>query len=267
MIDSHEDQAAGLRRLFRREPPTVVALYTTGKGRATTAVRTAFRLAARAERVLILDEARGEHSLAPALGVEDGIDLLGVLGGQCEATALVQPVPGLVGRVPVSAAALALPLLDEERRTQLIEALRSLHRYAGIVLVHAGSDEAADPSPFVFAAPRRLLVAEASRSGALEAYAVIKGLAAAGGGSLHVAVSGARSRDEANAFFDSLDTLVRKHVGVPLAWLGQVERDDLAGGLTAEVATSSPREPEAAFLRRLAALGGARLAAPRRAAM
>lgn len=267
MIDSHEDQAAGLRRLFRRAPPTVVALYTTGRERTTTAVRTAFRLAARAERVLILDEARGEQSLAPALGVADGGDLLGVLGGQVDAAALVQPVPGLVGRVPVSAAALALPLLDEERRMRLIDALRALHRYAGIVLVHADSEEASDPSPFVFAAPRRLLVAEASRSGALEAYSVIKALAAAGAGSLHVAVSGARTRDEAHAFFGSLDTLVRNHVGVPLAWLGEVERDDLAGGLAAEVVESSPREPEAAFLRRLASLSGARLAAPRGAAL
>lgn len=267
MIDSHEDQAAGLRRLFRRAPPTVVALYTAGRGRAAMAVQTAFRLAARAERVLILDEARGDHALAEALGVEPGSDLLGVLGGQIGPSELVQPVPGLIGRVPVSAAALALPLLDEERRMRLIEALGALHRRAGIVVVHAACDEAADPSPFVFAAPRRLLVAEASRSGALEAYAAIKGLAAAGAGSLHVAVASARSRDEANAFFDSLDKLVRNHVGVPLAWLGEIEHDDLAAGLTAELAESSPREPEAAFLRRLAALGGARLNTPRPAAM
>lgn len=267
MIDSHEDQAAGLRRLFRRAPPTVVALYAAGRGRDTMAVRAAYRLAARAERVLILDEARGRQSLAGALGLEPGGDLLSVLGGQVGTADLVQPVPGLIGRVPVSAAALALPLLDEERRMRLIDALRALHRRAGIVVVHASAEEAADPSPFVFAAPRRLLVAETSRSGALEAYAVIKGLAAAGAGSLHVAVSGARTRDEAQAFFDSLEGLVRHHVGVPLAWLGEIERDDLAAGLSAEPAGSAPRESEAAFLRRLAALGGARLTAPRGVAM
>lgn len=260
MIDSHEDQAAGLRRLFRRAPPTVVALYSAGRQRATIAVRTAHRIAARAERVLLLDEARGEHALANALGLAEGTDLLGVLGGCEDVSSLVQRVPGLVGRVPVAAAALALPLLDEARRSCLIDALRALHRHAGFVLVHAGNESAADPSPFVFAAPRRLVVAEASRSGALEAYAVIKSLAAAGAGSLHFAVAGARSRQEATAFFDSLEALVRRHVGVPLAWLGEIERDELASGLSAEAAESSPREPEMAFLRRLAALGGARLA-------
>lgn len=259
MIDSHEDQAAGLRRLFRRAPPTVVALYTAGRARAQIAVQAARRLAGAVERVLVLDEVRGEQSFAAELGVSEGADLLSVLGGRTRAEELVQPVPGLIGRVPVAAAALALPLLDEERRGQLIEGLRALHRHAGFVLVHADVDSAADPSPFVFAAPRRLLVAEASRSGALEAYAIIKALATAGAGSLHVAVAGARSRSDASAFFDSLDDLVRAHVGVPLAWLGEIERDGMAAGLASEAASSSPREPEVAFLRRLAALAGRRL--------
>jgi flagellar biosynthesis protein FlhG len=258
MIDCHEDQAAGLRRLFRRAHPCVVALYAAGRGRTSIAVRAAYRIAGQAERVLILDEAGGDQALASTLGVADGGDLLGVLGERADVLEIVQPVPGLAGRVPVRAAALALPLLDEERRMALVAALRELHRRVGFVLVHAGNDGAADPSPFVFAAPRRLLVAEVSRSGALEAYSVIKSLAAAGAGSLHVAVAGARSREEAAAFFASLDGLVRCHVGVPLAWLGEIERDDLASGLSSEVVRSSPRETEMAFLRRLAVLASAR---------
>jgi flagellar biosynthesis protein FlhG len=159
----------------------------------------------------------------------------------------------------VSAAALALPLLDDERREHLVGALQSLVRHAGFVLIHAASTSAGDPSPFVFAAPRRLVVAEASRSGATEAYQVIKQLAGAGAGSLHVAVSGARNRTDANAFFASLEELVGRHVGVPLSWLGEVERDDLPGGLAGGSAEASPRHAEAAFLRRLASLGrGAR---------
>jgi flagellar biosynthesis protein FlhG len=70
-------------------------------------------------------------------------------------------------------------------------------------------------------------------------------------------VSRARDRSDAAAFFASLDDLVRNHVGVPLAWLGEIERDDLLAGLTSDAAASSPREPEAAFLRRLASLSRA----------
>ncbi len=256
MIDALEDQAAGLRRLFRRAPPTVVALFATGRHRAASAVEACYRIAGNDGRLLLLDEVTGERSLDTVLELPAGTDLLGVLGEGLELGDVVQPMPGLIGRVPVGAAALALPLLDEVRRQRVVAALGELHRRAGFVIVHASPEAAAEPSPFVFAAPRRLVVAEASHSGATEAYAAIKQLAAAGAGSLHVAVARARDRRDATAFFASLDKLVREHVGVPLAWLGEIEHDDLAAGLAHEAAQSSPREPEAAFLRRLAALAG-----------
>lgn len=262
MIDPREDQAAGLRRLFRRAPPTVVALYATGRSRASTALLAAHRIAGQSRPVLLLDEAAGDASLAAALGLPDGPDLLSVLGSQIGLCDVLQPVPGLVGRVPVSAAALALPLLDEERRTRLVATLRELNRRAGFVLIHAGAATAGDPSPFVFAAPRRLIVAEASRSGATEAYHVIKQLAAAGAGSLHIAVAKARSRNDARDFFAALGQLVGRHVGVPLAWLGEAERDDLAAGLDSDPAESSPGEAAAAFLRRLAAFAQPRVKGP-----
>lgn len=256
MIDRREDQAAGLRRLFRKAPPTVVALYAAGRQRAHNVVRAAHRIAGHAERVLLLDEATGDDALAGVLGLAPGLDLLQMLDGRLTLAELLQPVPGLMGRVPAAAAALALPLLDDARRACLVEAMRVLHRHAGFVLIHAA---AADyPSPFVQAAPRRLLVAEVSASGATEAYQTIKQLAAAGAGSLHVAVCRARSRAEASAFFASLEALVRRHVGVPLAFVGEVERDDLAAGLQAQPAESAQRESGAAFLRRLAAIGGQR---------
>ncbi|MCK9984353.1 MAG: flagellar biosynthesis protein FlhG [Azoarcus sp.] len=261
MLAPREDQAAGLRRLFRRAPPTVVALYATGRRPAHVALQAAHRIAGRSERVLLLDEVQGEGSLATVLALPAGGDLLSVLGGRSSVRELVQPVPGLLGRVPVAACALALPLLDDERRECILAALRTLQRPASFILIHSACESAADPSPFALAAPRRLLVAEASRSGATDAYQVIKRLAAAGVGSLHVAVCGARGRADAAAFFGSLNELVRRHVGVPLAWLGELERDELVTGLGRSAAEASPRDAEAAFLRRLAAFGNAQAGA------
>ncbi len=255
MLDGREDQAAGLRRLFRRAPPTVVALYASGRARARNAVLAAHRIAGQAERVLIIDEAECEGGLGPALGLDPGPDLLQMLDGHTTLAGVLQPVPGLLGRVPAVAAALALPLLDEARRACLVEALRILHRHAGFVLVHADGDAATDPSPFIHAAPRRLVVAEASAAGATGAYQTIKRLAAAGAGSVHVSVCRARDRSDASAFFAGLDALVRRHVGVPLVWLGEVERDDLAVGLAQPMTPASAREAGAAFMRRLDSLG------------
>ncbi|MDR1227840.1 MAG: flagellar FleN [Azoarcus sp.] len=252
MIDGREDQAAGLRRLFRQTPPAVVAFYATGRYRAGNAVLAAHRIAAQRQRVLLLDEATGDEALADALGLAPGPDLLQMLDGRMTLAGLLQPVAGLFGRVPAAAAALALPLLDDARRACLVQALRVLHSHAGFVLIHAGCDSARDPSPFVLAAPQRLLVAEASAIGATDAYRTVKQLAAAGAGSLHVAVTRARGIADARNFFISLQVLVRQHVGIPLVWLGEVERDDLAAGLTRMPSASSAREAGASFLRRLA---------------
>ncbi|ENO89500.1 MinD/ParA family ATP-binding protein [Thauera linaloolentis] len=257
MLDRREDQAAGLRRLFRRAPPQVAALYACGRHRAHNAVLAAHRIAGHAERVLILDEAEGEAGLGAALQLAAGPDLLQLLDGRTTLAEVLQPAPGLLGRVPAVAAALALPLLDDARRACLVEALRILHRHASFVLVHADGETAGQPSPFAAAAPRRLLVAEASASGATEAYRTIKALAAAGAGSVHVAVCRARSRDDASRFFSGLDALVRRHVGLPLTWLGEAERDDLAAALTQSDAASAARAASAAFMRRIAVRGAA----------
>jgi flagellar biosynthesis protein FlhG len=259
MIDGREDQATGLRRLFRQAPPAVVTLYATGRYRAHNAVRAAYRIAGQRQRVLLLDEAAGADALGPVFELDPGPDLLQMLDGQLVLAQLIQPVPGLLGRVPAAAAALALPLLDDARRACLLEALKVLHRHAGFVLIHASIDTAQDPSPFVQAAPSRLVVAEISAVGATGAYQVIKQLASAGAGSVHVAAARAKSRADAGRFFASLQALVRRHVGVPLLWLGEVERDDIAAGLTRT--PLSAREAGSAFLNRLA-INGAWQAAP-----
>ncbi|MCL2590811.1 MAG: flagellar FleN [Betaproteobacteria bacterium] len=255
MIDGREDQAAGLRRLFRHTPPTVVAFYATGRHRARHAVLTAHRIAGQHQKVLLLDEAVGDEALSGVLGLGSGPDLLQMLDGRLTLSDLLQPVVGLFGRIPAAAAALALPLLDKARRACLLEALRVLHHYAEVVLIHAAHDSAKDPSPFVQAAPQRLLVAEASASGASESYCVIKQLASAGAGSMHVAVAQAHDSADARNFFISLQTLVRHHVGVPLLWLGEVERDDLAAGLARTLAPPLAHGASMVFLQRLAGVG------------
>ena len=66
MLDGREDQAAGLRRLFRRTPPNVAALFVTGHDRSAIAGLAARRMS-REGRVALLDEGRGEAGTALGL--------------------------------------------------------------------------------------------------------------------------------------------------------------------------------------------------------
>ncbi|QID18396.1 MinD/ParA family protein [Nitrogeniibacter mangrovi] len=251
MIDGREDQAAGLRRLFRKAPPTVVALFSTGHHAPTSAARAIERIGHQAHRVLVLDEAAGAASLGAVWGHPASGDLLLSLDDRQPVESLVLPVDGLMGRLPVTAAAMALPLLDDERRDRLLGAIRALQRRTRFMLVHASAQALDAPSPFVFAAPRRLLVVEATGRGVTEAYACLKSLAALGAGAVHVAVARARDRSDAQVMFARLEALVRERVGIPLAWVGEVERDDLAAALLQDAGRTPPAEAEAAFLRRL----------------
>jgi flagellar biosynthesis protein FlhG len=254
MIDMYEDQAAGMRRLFRQTPPSVLALYTTGHKRRLLALETATRLAGKNQKVLVLDEAGPDACLGQDAGGQD-LDLLHTLDTRYAPSSVVQSLRPRIARLRTAAAAMALPLLDEARRARLLEALQVVTRNVGFVLIHGDLHQAGVPSPFAYAAPRRLLVAEATGRGATEAYNAIKQLAGAGAGSLHVLVARARSRGDAWAFFKTLDDLVQRHIGVPLVWLGELERDAIEEGLTQPVNLHPQGELEEAFMRKLAAWG------------
>lgn len=244
MIDGREDQAAGLRRLFRKAPPAVVAVYATGHRAAASVLDLGQRLAGHGQPVLVLDE-----DPRPGIEEEPGLDLLHALDGRVGVADLRQSLGGAVSRVPIAVAAATFSLLDETRRFQLLTLMEQLHRSVSFVLVRACDTRC--PSPFTWAAPRVVVAAEASGRGAAEAYSSIKELAAAGMGSLYLSVSRARDRDDAARFFRELEALVRRHVGIPLAWLGEVERDDLAASLALAPAPRSPRDGERGFFRRL----------------
>jgi flagellar biosynthesis protein FlhG len=247
------DQAAGLRRLFRRTPAGVVALFASGRAPRDLAIQTLTALTEGARRVVAIDEhAPDRGSLLAAFGYPDGGDLLGALQGQHDVTESMREVADGLWVVPAAATVLAVPLLDEAQHARLEAGIAELQRRADLLAIHTAGD-VRNLTPFARAAGRRLLVVEASGVGARGACQWIKGLAAAGAGSLEIAVSGARDRADATALFASLNDFTGRHVGLPLVWRGEVERDPLADAMTTPLGARHPAEGAQAFIRRLRA--------------
>jgi len=247
------DQAAGLRRLFRRTPSAVVALFASGRAPRELAAQTLAALTDGARRVVAVDEhAPGRGSLLAAFGFPEGIDLLGVLQGRLEVSEVMSEVSDGLWVVPAAATVPAVPVLDDIQRTRLESAIAELQRRSDLLAIHVAG-ESHRLTPFACAAGRRLLVVEASGVGARGACQWIKGLAAAGAGSLEVAVCGARDRADATALFASLNDFAVRHVGLPVVWRGEVGRDPLADAMTAPLGTRHPAEGAQAFIRRLRA--------------
>ena len=247
------DQAAGLRRLFRRTPSAVVALFASGRAPRALALQTLVALTEGARRVVVIDEhAPDEGSLLSAFGFPEGGDLLGALQGQQDVTENMREVADGLWVVPAAATVHAVSLLDEAHHARLEAGITELQRRADLLAIHSVGD-ARSLTPFARAAGRRLLVVEASGVGARGACQWIKGLAVAGAGSLEVAVSGARDRADATALFASLSDFTARHVGLPLVWRGEVERDGLAESMATPLGERHPAEGASAFIRRLRA--------------
>ncbi|WP_374242507.1 MinD/ParA family protein [Zoogloea sp.] len=247
------DQAAGLRRLFRRAPSAVVALFASGRAPRELAAQTLTALTEGARRVVVIDEHAPEHgSLLAAFGYPDGGDLLGALQGRIDVTDTMREVADGLWVVPAAATVQTIALLDDAQHARLEGGIAELQRRADLLAIHTVGD-ARNLTPFARAAGRRLLVVEASGVGARGACQWIKGLAAAGAGSLEVAVSGARDRADATALFASLQDFTSRHVGLPLVWRGELEGDGLAEAMCTPLGERHPAEGAQAFIRRLRA--------------
>ncbi|NTV09438.1 MAG: MinD/ParA family protein [Zoogloea sp.] len=252
MLDGCADQASGLRRIFRRKPPVVVALFATGRTPSSVAMDALASMCGRGRRVIVLDEADGEHSLALSNGLSECGDLLQALDGRVGLETLLRPLSDGLWLLPAHASAVALPWLDETRRQQFEACLNEVQRRADLIVIRAAESDQVPLSPLVRAAFRSLLVVEASGAGARAACSRMRELVRAGAGSLEVAVAGARDRSDASALFASLNDFAgRQAGGLPLAWRGEIERDQLGDVLMAPLGEHSPGVAADAFLRRV----------------
>lgn len=231
----------------------MVALLASGRSPRALAANALEELAGSTLPVAVMDELRGESSLLEEFGLEERGDLLHLIDGHTALAALSHRLAEGLYHVSIAGLSLALPLLEEDHRDRVLAGIAELQRRCQLLVVRANADGEFPGSPFLLAAPRRLLVVEASASGVTEAYAIIKRLAAAGAGDLMVAVAGARRRGEACELFAQLEELVRLRVGLPLCLVGEVGHDELAARLIEHAPSRRDRDASAAFLRRVAA--------------
>jgi len=78
VVDFHQDQAAGLRRMFVRAPARIVTFAggAANCGTSTALLATALALAEAGERVALIDEHQGSGSACARLGLTTRFDLL-----------------------------------------------------------------------------------------------------------------------------------------------------------------------------------------------
>ena len=213
------DQAAGLRRMFGAEKGPLVA-FAAGPGlpgRAEFMLRTARRLAAMGQSVVVLDEMGGREGLAAGFRLKAGIDLIDVLAGDARwAEALVEISPD-VRLLEAGRAARALGPGELGLGERLEAGLRELRGEVGCVLVNCCLGR--EGLSRVAATADHLVVATTTNGASItSAYSLVKRAAREQQRDLaHLVVLEARPVEAAKAIYDNMRDTALRHLGLSLA--------------------------------------------------
>ncbi len=217
------DQADGLRRLFGNRVPQVVA-FASGReacGRTTLVVQTAAALAASGHGVVIVDENPAPDNALAAFGLAARQDFFHVVRGERTLTQVALPAAPLVRLVPAARAARELDRLTTIGQQRLEAALRQMQQGASFILIDCANRRGGHLSAVAAAARHMAVVVAAQGAAITHAYALIKRIAQDHGrDSFQIAITRARSREEARAIFDNMRRVAHEHLGVRLDYLG-----------------------------------------------
>ncbi|MCX7166909.1 MAG: hypothetical protein NTV11_11615 [Rhodocyclales bacterium] len=260
------DQAAGLRRLFGARAARVVA-FVSGReacGRTTLLVRTAAALAEAGQAVVIIDENTGADNVHSAFGMKAKHDLLDLVRDGYPIARLAQPVAARLSVMSAAKFAADVQYVDAPAARRLDAALRQLQEGSSFVLIDCAARNGQHLSPLALATPHMAVVVAAQSSAITRAYALIKRLAQERGrDGFHVAITRARTEQEALAIFHNMRQTAREHLGVRLEYLGSARvpmADNLAGALQSRL-SPAPEEGDGfgflPFARRTTAVAAA----------
>lgn len=272
MVNWHDDQAAGLRRLVKSPLRRVIAVASANPAdSAAAAAAAALQLASRGARVLVIDEHEGAQSIAAPLQCATRYDLLQAARGDVPIARAVVRVSNLLSLLPAARAVAALGEANAAERAALARCVEMAEQGAEFVLIRAavGNDGL---SLLARAASQIVLAVQGSAAGLADGYLLLKHLHAACGDARYAVVltrlrdAGARPALMANlqrVAGDRLDALLADFGSLPVPREGQpfAFSDALAAGAALladelERIEAAPAPRPAGGMRRLLARAG-----------
>ncbi len=223
------DQAEGLRRLLLRAAARVVTVAgaRAGMGATSVVVNLAAALAQAGQEVLVLDENLAHDNVGNTLALKPRYDLLNVVRrDKTWREIMLQPCQG-VRVLPVARAIQALPQLSAVERERLLECMAEASHGVDVVLVDAATREGGLISSSLAPDQPLLLVLNTTASAITESYAMIKCMALQDGRrSFGMVVNKVRDADKAQAVFDNMEQVARRHLQVRVEYMGYIPLDE-----------------------------------------
>ncbi|MFN0039319.1 MAG: MinD/ParA family protein [Burkholderiales bacterium] len=226
----HSDQAEGLRRILGRQTPAVLSLVSGGShaGKTQAAINIAIALAQAGRNVLLLDENRGFHNVAGALGLNPEVDLLDALSGRSgiERSLLAGPEGMMV--LPAGRAAQVTENFGERGQARLREGFARIGAALDYILVDTLAGTTGRLLPSMDSDRQTLLVSGAWADAQADAYGMLKVLHRSRGRQpARLVVSMVRSEEEGVSVFRNIAGVADRYLGAKLEHLGSVAHDEL----------------------------------------
>ncbi len=228
MAEYHGDQAAGLRRLFGREPLRVVtfAAGSVGVGKSLLVANLAAALARQGKAVLVLDE-NARNSVAACYGATARHDLLQVINGDEALSEVLMTVAQGVSVIPAVQAVKQLGKLSPRQQDALLACITAIERATDVILVDASLDHPLGFSPFGLAAHDTVVVMSATSASITDAYALIKKVSLGyARKNFRILLSKVRGSDEAEAIYGNIAQLTHSRGLARLQYAGFVPLDE-----------------------------------------
>jgi len=222
------DQAAGLRRLFGREPSRVVtfAAGSVGVGKSLLVANLAAALACLGKEVLVLDET-AKNRVASYYGARLSHDLQHVIDRRKTLPEVLLTVaPGV--RILAAARAMnRLGRLNQRQQQAFLESVAGMHPAADVILVNASLDHPLGFSPVGLAAHDTIIVIGPTSASITEAYALIKKVSLGyARKDFRILLNKVRGPDEAAAIHGNIAKVTQSRALARLEYAGFVPLDE-----------------------------------------
>jgi flagellar biosynthesis protein FlhG len=229
-----EDQATRLRQLMRARYAVVESAQmisiTSGKGgvgKTNIAVNVAIALAARGQRVLLLDMDMGLANADVVLGVDAAVNWWHVLRGGRDIREAIVPAPGGIDLLAGGSGLAGLTDLSDFERHRLLRDLESLRTLYNVIVLDCGAGISRTVVAFGLAADLVAVVATPEPTALTDAYAMIKMLSRQNTRrAIGLVVNQAVNRAEAALVFDRIAGVAARFLRFPLTDLGYVLQDE-----------------------------------------
>ncbi len=236
----YRDQAEPLRNIVKQQfqiqvENARILTITSGKGgvgKSNTAVNLAVQFRRMGKRVLIFDADFGLANVEVMFGTVPAHSLKDVVYGDMKISQVITEGPMGIGFISGGSGIVGLNNLRSDQTERLIHSLSQLSQMTDILIIDTGAGVGRNVMDFVLASPEVVLVSTPEPSSLTDSYSLIKALYknpqfVKGGTNIHLLANRVSGREEANAIYEKLSSIVERFLGGEMSYLGMIPQDSL----------------------------------------